>query len=573
MKNRLLCVLLAAAVAGFGAGCSNGQSSSSGVSSAPSSAPTSSKVEQLGGDAQFHKFDQPVTVHIGMSVDPTDKTLPAGDSADNNQYTRYLKDNYNIVVKADWTAASGSNFDQKVSLCIASSNLPDAVVVSNRTYMTKAAGSGLLYDITDLFQQYQSKQVKEYMEKSKGQAMENASYDGRMYSLPNITCDADGVIEMLIRQDWLDKLKLPVPKTVGDIEKTAKAFLQNKVAGENTIGIAGPSKDSNLYCDFLDSSNLVGGFDPIFAAYDAYPGYWLNNNGTISYGTLSPNTKKALEVLAGWYKEGLIDPQAGTRDNVGDPINANQVGIVFGPWWEIGYGNGDSFKNDPTANWQAYPVYTDDGKWNVHMKTTGTSYTIINKNASEDVVKAIIIMNNALVRDEAIFDTKVAVGWYPLRNVMAPSDEVEHTYTECLKVLQGKADPEDYNEKENTYKILYTDAKKCKQLIKGPFDKPLGIGNFDQKTDWGEFQRLYSVMVGDRPFATIKPDKTVYSAVYSQTEGMQSKWANLWKLEKAEMLKIVVGKEPVSSFDNFVQQWKAEGGDQITAEVQEVAKK
>lgn len=159
MKNRLLCVLLAAAVAGFGAGCSNGQSSSSGVSSAPSSAPTSSKVEQLGGDAPFHKFDQPVTVHIGMSVDPTDKTLPAGDSADNNQYTRYLKDNYNIVVKADWTAASGSNFDQKVSLCIASSNLPDAVVVSNRTYMTKAAGSGLLYDITDLFQQYQSKQV------------------------------------------------------------------------------------------------------------------------------------------------------------------------------------------------------------------------------------------------------------------------------------------------------------------------------------------------------------------------------------------------------------------------------
>ena len=122
-------------------------------------------------------------------------------------------------------------------------------------------------------------------------------------------------------------------------------------------------------------------------------------------------------------------------------------------------------------------------------------------------------------------------------------------------------------------KILYTDATKCKQLIKGPFDKPLGIGNFDQKTDWGEFQRLYSVMIGDRPFATIKPDKIVYSAIYSQTEGMQSKWANLWKLEKAEMLKIVVGKEPVSSFDNFVQQWKTEGGNQITAEVQEAAKK
>ena len=53
------------------------------------------------------------------------------------------------------------------------------------------------------------------------------------------------------------------------------------------------------------------------------------------------------------------------------------------------------------------------------MKDVGTTYTMVNKNASDDVKKAIVIMNNVLVRDESTFDTSVAIGWYPLRNTMA----------------------------------------------------------------------------------------------------------------------------------------------------------
>lgn len=59
------------------------------------------------------------------------------------------------------------------------------------------------------------------------------------------------------------------------------------------------------------------------------------------------------------------------------------------------------FRNDNNANWQAYPLYTSDGEWNVHMKDVGTTYTMVNKNASDDVKKAIVIMNNVLVRDES----------------------------------------------------------------------------------------------------------------------------------------------------------------------------
>ena len=67
-------------------------------------------------DRAFAKFDHVVEVHYGYQIDPKDTTLPDGDSVDNNQYTRYLLDNYNIKVVCDWTAGNASDFQQKVSL-------------------------------------------------------------------------------------------------------------------------------------------------------------------------------------------------------------------------------------------------------------------------------------------------------------------------------------------------------------------------------------------------------------------------------------------------------------------------
>lgn len=571
--KRNMAMLLSAALIGASLTACSSSNDSSNNSNASSSPATSSESPALSGDdLAFSKFEKPVDVHIGMVVDPTDKTLPEGDSVSNNQYTRYLKEKYNINVIVDWTAATGNDFKQKVSLTIASGKLPDGMVVDDRSFMTKAASSGLLYDITELFDQYASKQVKDIMASTEGRAMENASYKGKMVSLPNITVDTDGVHVMWIRKDWLDKLNLPVPKTVAELEKTAKAFIDNKMGGDKTIGISGPSKNTFPYSTFLVSSNNLGGFDPIFGAMDAYPGYWLDNgDGTVSYGTTSENTKKTLALLADWYKKGLIDPEVGTRDNTGDPINANQTGIFFGPWWSGGYGNGDSFKNDPTANWQAYPVYTDDGKWNTHMKTTGSTYTLISKNAKPDVVKAILIMNNALVRDEATFDLSVAVGWYPLRNVMAAANETEYEYTELMKVLKGEAEPEDYNVPNSLYKLMYADAKKVRDVVKPPFDE-LGVSNFST-ANFGDFQRLYSLLIGDRPFATTPIDKKVYSVTYNQTPTMETKWANLKKMEDETVLKIILGQAPLDSFDKFVKDWKAQGGDEITAEVTELLKK
>ncbi|GHU31423.1 hypothetical protein FACS1894172_06290 [Spirochaetia bacterium] len=553
----LLVVMVLVATAAFATGT---QQSSSGGGGTPKLSPAG-----LSGDAlAFSKFTEVVEVHIGMGVDPLDTTLPPGDTPSNNQYTRYLLDKYNIKVVVDWTAATGANYDQKVSLAIASNTLPDALVVNSQTYMLKAAQSDMLYDIGSLFDQYASSQVKGIIASTEGRAMPMVTYNGKMIALPNITVATDGVHVLNVQKNWLDQYGIPVPRTLDDIEAAARIFKDRRPAGAQTIPIIGPDKNTKLYCNFIESSNLANGLDPVFAAYDTYPGFFLDaGNGTVTYGSLDPKMKDALERLARWYKDGLLDPELGSRDQSGEPVNANQVGMRFGPWWALGYGNGDSFRNNPNANWQAYPVYSANGRWNAHMKAPGVTPALISKKASPDVAAAVIIMYNALVRDEATFDTSVAIAWYPLRTVAAAMDETEYEYRELTKVLRGQTTPESYNDPMSIYKLMYKDAQIVKSVIPGyTATRDLNVSDFSMANS-GDFNRLYAIMIGDRPYATQKIDKEVYSATYSMTDLLEQRWANLWKLETEAMMQIITGKAPVSSFDKFVSDWKAQGGQAI----------
>jgi multiple sugar transport system substrate-binding protein/putative aldouronate transport system substrate-binding protein len=139
------------------------------------------------------------------------------------------------------------------------------------------------------------------------------------------------------------------------------------------------------------------------------------------------------------------------------------------------------------------------------------------------------------------------------------------------KVLNGEATAEDYNDPNSALKLLYND---CLTLDNGIKDyqkgsNTLSIANFN--IDDPNFPRLYSIFAGCRPSALNRPDKSVYSVSYSQTELMETRWANLETAELEMSLKIITGKEDISAFDAFVEKWNAEGGADITAEVQAIA--
>ena len=76
--------------------------------------------------------------------------------------------------------------------------------------------------------------------------------------------------------------------------------------------------------------------------------------------------------------------------------------------------------------------------------------------------------------------------------------------------------------------------------------------------NFGDFQRMYSLLIGDRPYATTTVDKKTRSCVFSQTPTMESKWSNLLSMEKEMVMKVITGKSDISAYDESIK--KVESG-------------
>ena len=251
-------------------------------------------VDESGAVNPLGKYEDPVTVEIVQSINPT-ITMPEGDSATDNYYTRFIKDNMNIDISVKWSASS-SDYNEKLNLAIAANDIPDILVVNEQQFR-KLAQSDMLEDLTDYYDTYACDIIKQNIDSTDGKALENATYDGKLLALPSVQVEADGYVLMWIRQDWLDELGLEAPTTIEELETVAKAFVDNKMGGENTIGIVGPTINGAVYNTFLSTNNL-NNLDGIFQAYQAYPGYWVQDEeGKAVYGSTTEQTKEALAEL------------------------------------------------------------------------------------------------------------------------------------------------------------------------------------------------------------------------------------------------------------------------------------
>ncbi|RKL68120.1 ABC transporter substrate-binding protein [Salipaludibacillus neizhouensis] len=521
-----------------------------------------------GKDADpFGAYEEAITISIGQEVDPTDTSLTDGDTPLDNKYTRHVKEMLNIDVEHAFTA-SPSNYDQKVSLAIASNDIPDAMVVGP-IELRQMVEADQLADLTGVFENYASPAIKEIIESTGGVALDSVTFDGKIMAIPNAQASADGVHNLWIRKDWLDKLGLEPPKTVEELQEVARAFVEEDPDGngeDDTIGIAGPDASNKLYANFLESSNNLYGFDGIFSALHSYPGYWLEDDGEPVYGSILPETKEALGTLRDMYAEGLIDREMGVREDSAESVISGKTGIFSGPFW-MPYGPiTDAIRQNPDANWQSYAAPLDaNGDYTPHLMTPTNSYVVVRK-GYEHPEAAMKILNN-LVAHESEHDAMEGgggPGYYPIRLVYAPADEMEVTTVALREVLDGTKQPEDFYDMPS-YKLIHTDVDTIFDAKLEPYDN-MNIEYWN--IDSNHFTRAYSALVGTAPLVDSEI-KGVKSLIYYQTDTMESRWVNLKKLEDETFLKIITGAAPLDTFDQFVEDWKQQGGDQITEEVAE----
>ncbi len=545
-------------------GSNTGSESTTGKESSAANLP----VDESGNPSPFGRYKEPITVRIAQSVNATD-VIPEGQTATDNQYTRYVKEKMNIDVEVVWQAASGNDFDQKVNMSIAAGDLPDILVVKEAQFRS-ILESGLAAELSDVYNVYASDTIKTMIDKTEGKSMQAVTKDGKMMALPGVQVEMDGYNLLWIRQDWLDELGLPAPKTIQDVYDVGKAFVDNKMAGDKTIGLLGPTSGNILYHNFLNSANGTYTLDGIFASFKAYPGMWLKDqDGNAVYGSLTPETKTSLEYLAKMYKDGILDQELGTRKDAGEAFKSGQAGMFFGPWW-MGYGGiKDAVANDPEASWVAYASpLTSEGTWEPRLGASTIEYTIVNKDF--DHPEAVMLLTNYLVRDEKDMDTtSLGPSYYPARTVLAALDECTYSVEVLREYLKtGKAPEFD----GALYKLLDDDIANVKATKLEPYDD-MRIQYWSPKND--NFSRMLSLLNGAGCVVDAEQNlevNKVYSLIYSQTETMEKRWTNLKKLEDEVFLKIILGTASIDEFDAFVQKWKEQGGDQITGEVQATLK-
>jgi putative aldouronate transport system substrate-binding protein len=548
MKKGKALILLAVAATLVSACTSKNPGGSTATATAGSSATAApnEKVDQF-------KMPNPIEITTVHGVTAGAK-LPEGDSAENNQYTRYIKNKTNISFKLLWYA-SGADFTQKLNLAVASNDIPDIMLVDEVTFLNLAA-AGQLEDLSKVYEKYASPLTKELYNSTNNKAIEKATYKGKLMGIPNISVQADAMSFLWVRKDWMEKLNLQAPKTADDIATIAKAFVEKDPDGNgkaDTIGLTGYEKafENGGKASFHN-------FKGLFEAYNAYPTNWVkDSSGKVVYGSTLPETKQALGKLREMYAAGLIDKEFAILKDANPNVVSGKSGMFFGPWWATGIIS-DTFTNNPKADFTPYLIMDAKGQKNNLMVPVSNRFIVVKK-GMKNPEAAMIYANNFIAAQRKVdpdalkLDFSIDASYWPIGNATYDyADAVERKSEMLKKAMSGAMKPEELNpEMKDMYDKAMRDKANPRKDIK------------DWKGYWG-----YTV-----PADVLKQNYTkVYSEYTAVTKTMERKWANLQKLETEAFFKIVMGDQPLDSFDKFVSDWKSQGGDDITKEVQDELK-
>jgi ABC-type sugar transport system, periplasmic component len=311
--------------------------------------------------------DGDIIMTVGQQTAPNSK-LPKGDSYSDNAYRRVIKDKLGVELESAFEA-NGEDYDRQVSLAIASGDIPDMMVVT-RDELQELVDNDLVEDLTDVYDKYASDRVKEIYDSYDGFTLGVATIDDKLMAIPGTTNDF-GPNMVWIRQDWADQLNIKLDKdgnhaiTLEELESTAKAFK------EQDPGKTGKTQGLAL-ANWLTSADHGGsGYTAtaIANAFGAYPKVYLqDDDGKVYYGSNTKEMKESLAYMHKLFKEGLLDPQFGTRTY--DDINAmmvnGELGVIPGPWHMSDWGLVQAKTTNPDAQFVPYAIEDEDGSGRIN---------------------------------------------------------------------------------------------------------------------------------------------------------------------------------------------------------------
>ena len=149
MKRKSLSLLLAAAMAAtMLAGCGS-KDPMANMSDEEKAA------WEAAANDPYGKYPETVVYTTGYNLTNQGADTLAGtpyenDTPSDNAYTRYLKEVLNVQNENEFEAITGPDYDQKVSMAIASQDIPDIMYISDYGTLVELVENDLMEDVTDV---------------------------------------------------------------------------------------------------------------------------------------------------------------------------------------------------------------------------------------------------------------------------------------------------------------------------------------------------------------------------------------------------------------------------------------
>lgn len=510
----------------------------------------------LASTTPFEKYPELITYTLGKEISTNNSNMPVGDTYEYNAYTRYLREKLNVQNFNEFEAM-GDKYNTEVSMAIAMSTIPDIMVVNDFGDVALMYKMGLLADLTESYENCASDAIKEMYESYGSELLDSVTFDGKLVAIPE-TNIAEGPNLVWLRKDWMDDLQLSEPKTLEDVEYIVSKFIEadySRVGIVTTAALCGESGYSSQYLT-----------DIIFANFGAYPKQWIEKeDGSIVYGSIEPEAKEALKHLNMLYEKGILDRDFlfRTTANVIKLIEDGKCGSFFGPWWSPNNPLMYTVENDKTIEWKPYLISTNDEGVTVYSSTCPTNYkyVVVSKECEHPEIAWKII---STLFDYARYQDKTytaEIEEYD-KNAVDPTarpfvinvdykDALKRSYNNISMTLNGEKDIKEINALERSH------VEQCKEYLDSN-------GDFTAE-QWA----AYESRIGACSLISSGNVKEIKSLFFTAPSAMERYWWKLKELESNAYLRIITGEVSLDYFDEFVQEWKAQGGSTILKEVEE----
>ncbi|MFF9456566.1 extracellular solute-binding protein [Streptomyces flaveolus] len=431
---------------------------------------------------------------------------------EDNAYYKAMNDL--IGVDVVWQNQDGNTYDQKLGAVLASSEVPDVVVVPGWN-MTGKIPSAIIGKFADLGPYLSGDAVKEYpnLAAIPTDAWQRSLFGGKLRGLPMPSSYVTAIVP-LYRQDIFEKEGYEVPRSCDEFMALAKdatnakakrwACLDMKWTAFNAFGVLSGNEKS------------LG---------------WNQADGKLVYRIETDEYLEALEWTRKLFAAGVVHPDAALgKSNATDPGPKFAAGefLVYNQdasqWWSR---TAEQATQNPEFKIWGMDIFGHDGgDPTLWAQNPASIFAFVNKKASKSVIRDVLAVAN------------VTAAPYGTREYMATNYGVEGTHYTVKDGVPTKTDQGNIDVM-NAYVMVASPAA----TIAHPDFPEVAKGQVEWQQRMGAFTR--------------KP--TFYGMQITEPARYTNLSNDFEQLEDD----IVRGRKKISDMQQAVSDWRSKGGDEL----------